>query len=139
MSDILLQKKASIERCVEQIRKYAKQPSILAFEQDFLKQDAIAMNLQRACECTLDMANHTIRLRKLGVPRSSRESFELLAQAGIINKETTQLMKGMVGFRNVLVHDYQHLNLAILQNVITTKLDDLIGFADQLIKTLNKH
>lgn len=136
MIDILLQKKTSIERCVAQIRKYVSQRADLPFEKDYLKQDAISMNLQRACECALDMANHTVRLRKLGLPRSSRESFDLLAQAGLIDDETTKLMKGMVGFRNVLVHDYQRVNLAILQGIMNDRLDDLIGFADQLIKTV---
>jgi len=138
MSDILLQKKVSIERCVEQIRQYDRRASGLSFEDDFLKQDAIAMNLQRACECALDMANHTIRLRKLGLPRSSRESFDLLAEAGLIDEPARQLMKAMVGFRNILVHDYQRVDLAILRGIIDDRLDELIGFADQVVQAVRE-
>lgn len=134
MNDVLLQKKASIERCVEQIRHYYRMPSDQPFETDFLKQDAIAMNLQRACECAIDMANYTIRQRKLGLPGSSRESFDFLHKAGLIDKSMRQLMSGMIGFRNVLVHDYQRLDLAIIQGIVENRLEDLIAFAQEILR-----
>lgn len=34
-------------------------------------------------------------------------------------------MKAMVGFRNIAVHDYQQLQIAILQRVIEDRLEDL--------------
>lgn len=134
MSDVLLQKKASIERCVAQIRTYYALLSDLPFEEDFLKQDAIAMNLQRACECTIDIANHLIRTHKLGLPSSSRESFDLLQRGGLIDQPTCQLMKAMVGFRNVLVHDYQRVDLLVVVGIVEHRLDDLIGFADEAVR-----
>ncbi|MEM6428668.1 MAG: DUF86 domain-containing protein [Deinococcota bacterium] len=87
----MLQKKESIERCVEQVRKYYQTPSNKPFEEDFLKQDAIAMNLQRACECAIDIANYLIRTRKLGLPSSSRDSFDLLHRGGLIDESMRQL------------------------------------------------
>ncbi|MFV1951925.1 MAG: HepT-like ribonuclease domain-containing protein, partial [Nitrospinota bacterium] len=61
MSDIVLNKKESIERCIKQIRAYYALQGEVAFEEDHMKQDAIAANLQRACEQAIDLANHTIR------------------------------------------------------------------------------
>jgi len=43
MNEIILNKKVSIERCVQQIKRYYASPSDLPFETDYLKQDAIAM------------------------------------------------------------------------------------------------
>ncbi len=79
----------------------------LPFVEDNLRQDAVAMNLQRVAELTIDIANHLIKKRKLGLPRDSRESFSLLEQAGLIDAEMMQKLQGMVGFRNILVHEYQ--------------------------------
>jgi uncharacterized protein YutE (UPF0331/DUF86 family) len=59
--DIVLNKKESIERCLKQVSLYYGMPSDLPFEKDCLKQDAIAMNLQRAAEQTIDLANHIIK------------------------------------------------------------------------------
>jgi len=81
MNDIVLNKKESIERCVRQIRLYYLAPAETAFEEDYLKQDAIAINLQRACEQAIDLANYTIKKKKLGLPKESKESFRLLADS----------------------------------------------------------
>lgn len=128
-SDLLLNKKESIERCISQVRRYYAAPSTLPFEEDHLKQDAIAINLQRACEQCIDLANHTIKSRKLGLPKDSRDSFTLLSAAGIISHELARRLEGMVGFRNVLVHEYQRMDIALMIAVIEHHLDDLVAFS----------
>ena len=58
MNEIVLNKKISIERCVQQIQVYYALDNGQPFATDYLKQDAIGMNLQRACELSLDIENH---------------------------------------------------------------------------------
>ena len=94
------------------------------------------MNVVRACEQTIDLANHVIRLRKMGVPTSSAESFDLLRERGVIGVELTERLHKMVHFRNVLIHHYQSLDLGIAQKVIETGLDDLLNFCDRIMKVL---
>jgi uncharacterized protein YutE (UPF0331/DUF86 family) len=43
-------------------------------------------------------------------------------------------MSGMIGFRNVLVHDYQRLDLAIIQGIVENRLEDLIAFAQEILR-----
>ena len=38
-------------------------------------------------------------------------------------------MQGMVGFRNIAVHDYKEINEEILKDVIENHLTDLLDFA----------
>ena len=102
----------------------------LPFEQDFLKQDAIAMNLQRACELSIDIANHLIKIRKLGLPQDSRDSFELLRRAGMIDEPMARALQAMVGFRNILVHEYRKLDMNIMVKVIESHARDLLDFAN---------
>ena len=134
MNDIVLNKKESIERCVKQVRTYYGLPGDLPFEEDYLKQDAIALNLQRACEQCIDLANHTIRVRKLGLPNESKDSFWLLAENHIIPKDLAGRLQGMIGFRNVLVHEYQRLDIRLMIDVIENRLDDLLLFVDCIVK-----
>ncbi len=134
MNDIVLNKKESIERCIKQIRVYYALPGDMPFERDFLKQDAIAANLQRACQQCIDLANHTIRMRKLGLPKETRESFRLLAQNGIIPRDLAAKLEKMVGFRNTLVHQYQQLDIALMIEVIENHLDDLADFTSLVVK-----
>lgn len=134
--DVALNKKESIERCIRQIRTYYAIPSDKPFEADFMKQDAIAANLQRAAEQTIDLANHAIRKGKLGLPKDSRDSFDILAAAEVIPADLAEKLKGMVGFRNVLVHDYRELDLGIMKDVIEHRLDDLIRFTNDILNYL---
>jgi len=134
MNEIILAKRVSIERCIQQIRRYYASPSELPFEKDSLKQDAIAMNLQRACELSIDIANHLIKTRKLGLPQDSRECFALLQRGGLIDSRMAGNLQGMVGFRNILVHEYTRLNLNIIIDVIENRLQLLLDFADLALK-----
>ena len=136
MNDIVLNKKESIERCIKQIRVYYALPGDTPFEENQLKQDAIAVNLQRACEQCIDLANHTIKTRKLGLPKESRESFRLLAQSGIIPSDLGANLEKMVGFRNTLVHQYQQLDIQLMIDVIENHLDELVAFSNFIVKEL---
>ena len=98
MNDVVLNKKQSIERCIRQIRIYYAQAGDVPFEDDHLRQDAIAINLQRACEQAIDLANYTIRKKKLGLPTESKESFRILAENKIIPRELSTALEKMVAF-----------------------------------------
>ncbi len=134
MNDIVLNKKESIERCIKQIRVYYALPSDVPFEKDYLKQDAIAVNLQRACEQCIALANHTIKVKKLGLPKESKQSFRLLAQNDIIPPDLAANLENMVGFRNVLVHQYQDLDIQLMVDVVEHHLHDLIDFTNFIVK-----
>ncbi len=136
MSDIILQKKASVERCIKQARDYYARPSQKLFADDFYKQDAIVVNLQRACEQCIDMANHVVRLKKLGLPSTSAESFTLLRKADIIDVELEKKLTGMVGFRNIVTHQYRDIDYRQVEAVIENHADDLIDFTSLLVAFL---
>jgi uncharacterized protein YutE (UPF0331/DUF86 family) len=134
LNDIVLNKKESIERYIKQVRTYYGLPSDLPFAEDYLRQDAVALNIQRACEQCIDLANYMIKVRKLGLPKDSRESFRLLASNRIIPADLAKGLEGMVGFRNVLVHEYQRMDIQLMIEVIENRLDDLLLFTDYILK-----
>jgi uncharacterized protein YutE (UPF0331/DUF86 family) len=131
--DVLLKKAAIVERSVGRAREeYAAAGA--GFATDFTRQDAAVMNIQRACEAVVDMANHIVRRDRLGVVSSARESFDTLVSAGFITQELAEAMKHMVGFRNLAVHDYQRLLLAVAERVIQRDLDDLLAFSEVVVR-----
>lgn len=126
MNDVILNKSATIERCVKRIREvYDNTPDNL---KDFTKQDSIVLNIQRACEASIDLAMHIISEKKLGVPKSSRDGFKLLHEADVIDANLAKTLMNMVGFRNIAVHDYQALELEILQAILNKHIDDFKKF-----------
>ncbi|MDY7574244.1 type VII toxin-antitoxin system HepT family RNase toxin [Actimicrobium sp. CCI2.3] len=130
--DVLINKAATIERCVARAREeYASNPA--DFSINFSRQDAAILNIQRACEAALDMGQHLIRREKLGVPQSARDVFALLAQGGWIDAALADSLKRMVGFRNIAVHDYQALQLPITVSIITSHLDEFLQYSQAML------
>ena len=128
MDDVALNKAEVIERCVRRVRAvHAGDPRNLT--DDITRQDSIILNLQRACEASIDLAMHLVRLDRLGIPQQSRDAFAMLAQAGALPADLAQTLQKMVGFRNVAVYDYASLNLDIVGSIIARHLDDLLRFA----------
>jgi len=131
--DVILNKAASIERCLQRIvEEYAGDQQNLITNQT--KQDAIILNLQRACETAIDLAMYVVSQRKLGVPQDSRDAFALLQTAGMLPSGLVQRMQRMVGFRNVAIHEYTRLNLAVVHSIITKQLDDFRIFSSTIVK-----
>ena len=130
--DVLINKAATIERCVARARQeYDKNPA--TFHSDLTRQDAAILNIQRACEASLDMAQHLVRRERLGVPQSARDSLTLLATAGWIDAPLADAMRRMVGFRNIAVHDYQNLQLPITVSIIEKHLDEFLRFSKAVL------
>ncbi|MFT4242667.1 MAG: DUF86 domain-containing protein [Acidovorax sp.] len=131
--DVLINKAATIERCVARAREeYFREPA--SFATDFTRQDAAILNIQRACEAALDMGQHLIRRDRLGVPQSARDVFALLAQGGRIPAPLAAGLQRMVGFRNIAVHDYQALQLPITIAIIEKHLDDFLDYSQTLLQ-----
>ena len=131
--DVLINKAATIERCVARAREeYFSDPA--SFASNFTRQDAAILNIQRACEAALDMGQHLIRRERLGVPQSARDVFALLAQAGRIELPLAQGLQRMVGFRNIAVHDYKTLQLPITVAIIEKHLDEFLQYSKALLQ-----
>jgi uncharacterized protein YutE (UPF0331/DUF86 family) len=132
MDDVVVNKASIIERCIKRInQEYQDNPENL---KNYTKQDSIILNIQRACEAAIDLAMHIVSAEKLGVPQESRESFELLAEADIIAEELKNNLVGMVGFRNIAVHNYQEIKIEIIKNIIEHHLKDIAEFKKKCLK-----
>jgi uncharacterized protein YutE (UPF0331/DUF86 family) len=127
VDDVVVNKAAIIERCVARVREgYAGDERNLL--EDVRRQDSIILNLQRACEASIDLAMHLVSVDRLGVPQETRDAFRLLREGGVIDPDLAERMARMVGFRNVAVHDYRRLDLAIVKSIVTEHLEDFLAF-----------
>ena len=128
---VVLNKFETIEKCINRINEeYENNPQNL---EDYRRMDMIVLNLQRAYEAVLDLAMYVVSNRKLGLPQNKREAFKLLENDKIIDAQMSKNMQGMVGFRNIAVHDYKEIDEKILQDVIENHLNDLLEFARTIL------
>lgn len=134
MTDAALVRKklAQIETYVSELRRLAR-PDALGH--DVREERFVEHTLQLAIQAALDVASHIVSDERLGEPRTNRELFDLLERNGHINSALSAPLRNMAGFRNVLVHGYDAVDLAIVRDVVENRLDDLLAFA-AAIRTL---
>ena len=133
MDDVILNKINTVLRCIDRVNE-EYQKAGKDFLTDYSRQDASILNIQRAVEACIDISNRLVKLNNLGVTKSARESFELLKKQNIIEENTAIKMQKMIGFRNIAVHDYQMMNVNILEAVIQKHLVDFEVFLKEVTK-----
>ncbi|ARF18683.1 type VII toxin-antitoxin system HepT family RNase toxin [Sporosarcina ureae] len=134
MNDVILNKVTTIERCVNRVHEVYDQS--VDNLKDFTKQDSIILNIQRACEASIDLAMHIVSEKKLGVPKASRDAFKMLQEATIIDESLASTLMNMVGFRNIAVHDYQSIDLEILEAIVEKHINDFKDYTKIVLRVL---
>jgi uncharacterized protein YutE (UPF0331/DUF86 family) len=124
--DLVAKKLARIETCVEELRDLAR-PVVL--RSDIREERFVEHTLQIAIQAALDVAAHIVSDDRLGEPRTNRDLFDLLERHGWLPAPLAAALRSMVGFRNILVHGYEAVDLAIVEDVVAHHLDDLLAFA----------
>jgi uncharacterized protein YutE (UPF0331/DUF86 family) len=123
--DLVAKKLAVIETCVAQLRALAR-PEVI--RTDVREERFVEHTLQIAIQAALDVASHVVSDDRLGEPESNRELFDLLVRAGKLPLSLSGTLRDMAGFRNVIVHGYQDVDLGVLEDVLAHHLDDLLAF-----------
>jgi uncharacterized protein YutE (UPF0331/DUF86 family) len=122
---LVAKKLAAIETALADLRRLA-QPERVAT--DLLQRRFVEHTLQIAIQASLDVALHIVSDDRLGEPRTNREVFALLARAGWMDAPLSDSLSRMVGFRNILVHGYDDVNLDVVRDVLANRLGDLEAF-----------
>ena len=90
--------------------------------------------LQVSIECCLDVANHIIASEKYRAPKDYADTFSVLGETGVIEKELCQNLKQMAKFRNRLVHLYAEIENNSIYAYIKNDLKDIRTFRHTIIK-----
>jgi uncharacterized protein YutE (UPF0331/DUF86 family) len=123
--ELVAKKLALIETRVRELRELARPEKIA---QDVREERFVAYTLQTAIQAAIDVASHIVSADRLGEPESNRELFDLLSKNDWLSHELADTMSAMAGFRNILVHGYQSVDLEIVRDVVENRLDDLMAF-----------
>jgi uncharacterized protein YutE (UPF0331/DUF86 family) len=124
-ADLLAQKLAFIETCVQELRTLARPSEIV---RDVREARFVLHTIQIAVQAALDVASHIVSDERMGEPETNRELFDRLAQHGWLPHDLAATMGRMAGFRNIVVHGYGGVNLAIARDMVEHRLGDLEAF-----------
>lgn len=94
-------------------------------------------HLRRSLERALDVGRHIIAKQALGRPADYTEVFDILGRENILPREYVQKNRGLLGYRNRLVHVYHDVTVEELYQVVSTRLVDIEEFCRLIIRYLN--
>jgi len=126
--EVVEQKLELLRRCLQRIEtKCPEDADTLAA--DFDLQDIVSLNLSRAVQLSVDIGAHMISGMDVPPPDTMGQTFDILAQAGLMNGALALNLKKAVGFRNIAVHNYDAINWQIVHSIARNHLADFSAFA----------
>jgi uncharacterized protein YutE (UPF0331/DUF86 family) len=137
MTDLPLVEKrlAIIGTCVADIRRLAR---VDRLDTDILQRRFVERTLQVAIQAALDVGSHIVSERRLGEPATNKDLFRFLERDGWIAADLRGRLAAMAGFRNVIVHGYDDVDLGVVRDVVVNRLDDLSFFVDCIRRKLRE-
>ena len=81
--------------------------------------------LQTAIEATIDIGSHIVSHEKLGTIHAYRDLSRLFFEHALISEELSELWLSMIGFRNILVHEYGKIDREKVYQTLQNNLQDL--------------
>lgn len=132
MNSVVLHKIKTVENALKRIQDvYADEPNLL---KDYTKLDSIIMNIQRACEASIDLSMHLVRIHKLGLPKSRCDGFQLLEEAQLMDVSLIASLINIIEFCRTAIHDDQAIDLNILRKIIDHQLNDFLTFTQIVVQ-----
>ncbi|ADL08667.1 type VII toxin-antitoxin system HepT family RNase toxin [Thermosediminibacter oceani] len=131
----VLDKIRVIENSLSKLKTLSRLP-LDEFISDFRYFDSAKYNLQTAIEAMIDIGNHVISRRGLGIPKTYADTFEILYKSGIIAKNDADIYKLMAKFRNRIVHFYDEVDDKEVYGILQNNLGDFDSFIQQISKLL---
>jgi uncharacterized protein YutE (UPF0331/DUF86 family) len=90
--------------------------------------DAVVLHLWQATQIVIDLAMAACLALKLGTPASYADSFRRLEQAAVIESTLADRLVRAAGFRNVVRHAYETLDMKRVHEAATKGPADLRAF-----------
>ncbi len=122
--EVIRRRLQKLDTFVEYLER-AQAYSFDEFRSDIEVYSAVERNLQLAIEALSDMAGHVVVDEDLGHFERARDLPDLFEEHGFIEADVREMWKDMIGFRNVLVHEYVDIERSRVYDVLQHHLDDI--------------
>jgi uncharacterized protein YutE (UPF0331/DUF86 family) len=109
--DLLAERTMLVERHLDRVAaRLPADPGLLAPATD--ASDAVVLHLWQAVQVVIDIALAACLRFNLGTPTSYADAFRRLADAGVLDAGLAARLTRAAGFRNVVAHAYDRLDMA---------------------------
>jgi len=129
---VILKRTEQIEKHLDRIRPFMSLPYD-AFLKDEVIQDVVEYNLFQIVNHLIDILQHIVVDEEYGFPETAYEAAQILLAKGILGQQEAEIFKQMVGFRNVVGHDYININKDVVYQILTHGEKDIHSLLTRVV------
>ena len=126
---------AQMETYLGQIKEFSK-VSLAAYKNEWRTQRIVERTLQILIELCMDIANHIISDGKMRLLEGYADIFKVLMENKVMDKSLGSRMENMAKIRNVVVHQYEKIDPAIVVSILHKNLSDFEKYQKAITKFL---
>ena len=104
------------------------------FLSDLNAQDIVEYNLFQIVNHLIDIIQHIVVDENMGFPESAYDGVELLHGKQIFSDKDCEVLKKMIGFRNIIGHDYVRVSKETVYNILIKGPDDISNILSAITK-----
>jgi len=129
-------KLAQMDTYLGQVKEFSK-ISVNAYRGSWKTQRIVERTLQILIEACVDIANHIISDSGMRLPTGYADTFRVLVESKVISKRLFETMEKMAKFRNILVHQYEKIDPALVVSILQRNLGDFEKYKKAIISYLS--
>lgn len=126
--ELIRKKLAELENYIltlEELKKY----SLEELQKNRAKAWSVEHGLQLAIQLVIDTGNHILAVIAEQEIEDYVDVIDKLGEHIIISPDFALTIRGMAGFRNILIHEYASVDISKVYDVLHNRLDDFRKFA----------
>jgi uncharacterized protein YutE (UPF0331/DUF86 family) len=121
---------------LHQIGSFSK-ISLAQYKKNWKTQRIVERTLHILIEVCIDIANHIISDRQMRLPTGYADTFKVLMEHKVIGRKLGGILEKMAKFRNVVVHQYETIDPAIVVSILHKNLSDFEKYKKAIVNHLS--
>ena len=133
---LILRKLTELDEYLKQMGEFSS-VTLEEYLRDWKVQRIVERTLQMMIETCADIANHIISDRGYRTPDNYGDTFRVLHENGVFKSDLFEIMLKMARFRNIVVHQYDKVDEAIVIGILRNNLNNFTAYRDAILKILD--
>ena len=131
INGVILNKFQTMDEILGELRSLGR-ITTTQLEQEWQTKKAIERNLQILTEIVIDVCQRVLAFAGQSPATTSVEAVQRCVNLGVLS--SMEPYRRMVQFRNFIVHRYEHIDVAILVDIVNNRLRDFEMFRKEILQ-----
>jgi uncharacterized protein YutE (UPF0331/DUF86 family) len=127
----MLERLEQLEKNIFELEKFKSDLSIEDIKNNIRLQWSLRYGLFESVQIVIDLSCHLSSYYNLGNPKTYSDCVELLVEHNYLSKTLGEKLIGMIGLRNILIHEYVKIEMERLYSLLNN-LEDFKVFVSEI-------